>query len=59
MSLAQEKQVENAIDANQTELLCDTLEMEQLETLLKALGNSVEKFNANGLEKVHAALASL
>ncbi|RLN93431.1 hypothetical protein BBJ28_00026422 [Nothophytophthora sp. Chile5] len=59
MAAAQEQELEGAIDIIKTEELCDSLEMEQMQELVAAMGGSVDKLDASGLVAVNAALAKL
>nr|CCA24244.1 DnaJ subfamily C member 2 protein putative [Albugo laibachii Nc14]CCA25881.1 DnaJ subfamily C member 2 protein putative [Albugo laibachii Nc14] len=56
MAIAFERELECAIDCVQTEHLCDTLEMEELQRLVSALGDSIDTLNASALSQVTAAL---
>jgi len=48
-----------AIDALKTELLCESLDLAEIQALTEAMGGSVDGFNAAGLGAVNARLSSL
>ncbi|RLN91434.1 hypothetical protein BBJ28_00026432 [Nothophytophthora sp. Chile5] len=59
MAAAQEQGLEGAIDIIKTEELCDSIEMEQMQELVAAMGGGVDTLDASGLAAVNAALAKL
>ncbi|DAZ99156.1 TPA: hypothetical protein N0F65_010240 [Lagenidium giganteum] len=59
MAEAEDQGLEGAIDAAQTEDICDALEMEELQALVEAMGGSTDSLNAAGLAKVAEVLARI
>ncbi|CEG45753.1 Zuotin and related molecular chaperones (DnaJ superfamily), contains DNA-binding domains [Plasmopara halstedii] len=56
MTAAHEQGLEGSIDVVKTEDLCDSLDMEALQALVTACGDTPDKLNASGLTEVIAAL---
>ncbi|KAJ0394604.1 hypothetical protein P43SY_003347 [Pythium insidiosum] len=52
MAAAEEQGLEGAIDVSKTEDICDAVELEELQSLVDAMGGSVDSLNAAGLAKV-------
>jgi DnaJ homolog subfamily C member 2 len=52
MGAAEEKGLDGALDAAKVEDICDAVELEELQSLVDALGGTVESLNAAGLAKV-------
>ncbi|TDH69721.1 hypothetical protein CCR75_008344 [Bremia lactucae] len=59
MVAAHEQGLEGSIDVIKTEDLCDSLDMEALQALVAACGESPDKLDATGLNAVTNALAKL